>query len=102
MPLTGQALGQLNEIMTEVKFNDPFNWVKEIHVGYVHPHLEEEYLRSKKEKKPILLIEMGAMPVFINGLLDADFVAIRHDDEIPRVEEPRPTKSWLKRYGKKE
>jgi hypothetical protein len=110
MLLSSRLRGYLNEIVSAEKFKasrkDPYTPIKEIHVGYVHVDLEQEFARASSERQKFLLCEISGIPIILNPLCEGDHVVIFNGEEEPK-EKPKevviggvkPSKSWLKKYG---
>ncbi len=113
--LTSQAIGYLTMIVGDEKSKDPDHKIKAIHVGYVHPSLEDEFIKSHKEHNVSLLVNIDGLPVFMNALCNDTYTVIK-DGEVPKypttslgveylketagIEGNKPTKAWLTRYGR--
>ena len=94
--LTTQAAGFLNEIVSLEKSKDPYNEITSIQVGKVHPDLYEDFIRSRDAGRLFPLCEMQGISIDVNFLCGDTYRVLRGGEEL----KPKPTKTWLKKYGR--
>ena len=102
--ISGQMLGILNEIVSEIEYDDSENQVKEIHVGFIKEVFREYIDESKKREVTVLMCEINGIPVFANAKCGTMFFAVNRGeswkDHIPEqevvIDGVKPSKTWIK------
>jgi len=103
--LSGQKLGLLNQIVSDVRTIDPENEIKEIHVGSVNHLFFEECHQSEIKEIPIYMTDVDGIPIYVNAKFGEKIIAVKRgekwedkflDQEVV-IDGFKPTKSWLRR-----
>jgi hypothetical protein len=101
--LSGQMLGVLNNLVTDIKAKDPENEVTEIHIGAITPLFNEAFRNSQERGAVILLCEVGGLLIFMNYRFGNGWAAVKngeswkdhlHDGIV--IDGVKPSKTWLK------
>ncbi len=94
--ITAQVYGELNRIVTmkRIEAQKKGMQLQEIHIGYIHRDLEDEYIRSVKNKEKFVLCEINGVPVIMNHLVIKEEVKA-----VPIDNPPDTTISHKRKYG---
>jgi hypothetical protein len=101
--LTGQMLGTLNQIVSDIAAGDSESETKEIHIGLINPTFQEYIDESVKREAIVLICEINGIPVFANSKCGTMIFAVKNGEswrdqikENVTIDGIKPSKTWIR------